>query len=137
MAQIKTLDCGSQRLNDFRKIAKFRELSSASDDFPLAEQLAYPGLKLSTLQELFAFVECVDSDRRIMFNIESKVDADFPNLTRTVEDFVELQYAAFQSSSYLHQITVGHDATVFRLSYKKIVSKFRLENPDCDEGISP
>ncbi|KAF9023432.1 PLC-like phosphodiesterase [Hymenopellis radicata] len=87
LAQIKTLDCGSQRLNDF------------------SEQLAYPGLKLSTLQELFAFVECVDSDRRVMFNIESKVDADFPNYTRTVDDFVELQYAAFQSSPYLHQIT--------------------------------
>lgn len=35
LAQIKTLDCGSERL----------------DGFPL--QLEYPGIKLSTLQELF------------------------------------------------------------------------------------
>ena len=38
-------------------------------------------------------------------NIESKVDAQFPNLTRTPEDFVRLQYALFKSSKYYGKIT--------------------------------
>ena len=71
LAQVKTLDCGSLRLNDF----------------PL--QLTLPGTKISTLPEMFDFVKCATDDE-ILFNIESKVDGDFRNLTRTPEDFVEV-----------------------------------------------
>ncbi|KAK0465253.1 PLC-like phosphodiesterase [Desarmillaria tabescens] len=87
LAQLKTLDCGSQRL----------------DGFP--QQLTYPGTKLSTLEELFDFVDCVDTEHRMLFNIESKIDADYPNRTRSVDDFVEYQYAAFAKSPYLYSIT--------------------------------
>ena len=68
LAQVKTLDCGSLRLNDF----------------PF--QLTLPGTKISTLPEMFDFVECATDDE-ILFNIESKVDGDFRNLTRAPEDF--------------------------------------------------
>ncbi|KIY67612.1 PLC-like phosphodiesterase [Cylindrobasidium torrendii FP15055 ss-10] len=87
LAQLKTLDCGSQRLNDF------------------PEQLRYPGLKLSTMDELFDFVQCVDTENDLYFNIESKIDAALPHRTRPVADFVELQYEAFAKSQYLHHIT--------------------------------
>lgn len=71
LAQVKTLDCGSLRLNDF----------------PF--QLTLPGTKISTLPEMFDFVKCATDDE-ILFNIESKVDGDFRNLTRTPEDFAEV-----------------------------------------------
>jgi hypothetical protein len=71
LAQVKTLDCGSLRLNDF----------------PL--QLTLPGTKISTLPEMFDFVKCATDDE-ILFNIESKVDGDFRNLTRTPEDFTKV-----------------------------------------------
>ncbi|GLB36465.1 putative PLC-like phosphodiesterase [Lyophyllum shimeji] len=82
LAQIKTLDCGSERLVDY----------------PM--QLVYPRTKISTLQEVFDFVACADPERRMLFNIESKVDAVTPNNTRSVDDFVTLQHAVFLKSGY-------------------------------------
>ncbi|PPQ92707.1 hypothetical protein CVT25_014014 [Psilocybe cyanescens] len=88
LAQIKTLDCGSKRLSNF----------------PL--QLTYPGTKISTLGELFKFAQCVDPDRKIQWNIESKINPEQTNSTRGVDDFVKLQHAEFVKSSYkLSQIT--------------------------------
>ncbi|TEB35103.1 PLC-like phosphodiesterase [Coprinellus micaceus] len=88
LAQIKTLDCGSQRLSTF----------------PM--QLTYPGTKISTLGEVFDFVRCVDKKRAVKFNIESKVNPVIPGSTRSPEDFVAAQYAAFVKSGYpLSQIT--------------------------------
>ncbi|TFK41298.1 PLC-like phosphodiesterase [Crucibulum laeve] len=82
LAQIKTLDCGSKRLNDF----------------PL--QLTYPGTKLSTLNELFDFASCADPKHDLLWNIESKINPVQPNITRSVDDFVENQHAAFLASGY-------------------------------------
>ncbi|KAF7320045.1 PLC-like phosphodiesterase [Mycena kentingensis (nom. inval.)] len=87
LAQIKTLDCGSQR----------------QENYPL--QLTYPGTKISTLEEVFAFVECADSDRLIKWNIESKIDAVHPERTASVDAFVQKQYAIFVKSGYKHAIT--------------------------------
>ncbi|ELU41619.1 chitin synthase G [Rhizoctonia solani AG-1 IA] len=87
LAQIKTLDCGSERL----------------DGFPL--QALYPGTKLSTLPELFDFLDCADPGHEVELNIESKVDAQFPNLTRSPEDFANAQYKLFKSSKYYGKIT--------------------------------
>ncbi|WVW82130.1 hypothetical protein I302_104135 [Kwoniella bestiolae CBS 10118] len=70
LAQVKTLDCGSLRLNDF----PFQEI--------------YAGTKLSTLPEMFDFVSCA-TDEEVLFNIETKVDGDYHNLTRSAEDFVK------------------------------------------------
>ena len=44
------------------------------------------GTKLSTLPELLSFVSCATSSP-VLFNIESKVDGDFHNLTRSPSDF--------------------------------------------------
>ncbi|WWD09248.1 hypothetical protein V865_007370 [Kwoniella europaea PYCC6329] len=70
LSQVKTLDCGSLRL----------------DGFPLQE--LYAGTKLSTLSEMFDFVSCA-TDEQVLFNIETKVDGDYHNLTRSAEDFVK------------------------------------------------
>ncbi len=75
--------------------------------YSAAQQLVYPGTKLSTLKELFDFVECVDAEHRMLFNIESKIDADYPNRTRSVDDFVEYQYATFSNTPYLCSVTVS------------------------------
>lgn len=82
LAQIKTLDCGSQRLIDY----------------PM--QLTYPGSKISTLQEVFEFAHCADPKHQILWNIESKIDPVHPNTTLGVDDFVRRQHAVFVSSSY-------------------------------------
>ncbi|KAF9065419.1 PLC-like phosphodiesterase [Rhodocollybia butyracea] len=87
LAQIQTLDCGSKRqLN-----------------FPL--QSVYPGTTISTLTELFSFVECADPDYRILWNIESKVNPIETNQTRSPEDFVSKQHEIFVNSPYRHSIT--------------------------------
>ncbi|THV06052.1 PLC-like phosphodiesterase [Dendrothele bispora CBS 962.96] len=87
LAQLKTLDCGSTR----------------QINFPL--QLVYPRTKISTLQEVFDFVECADPEFRIQWNIESKINPVDPNKTRSVEDFVTKQHEIFVNSPYKHAIT--------------------------------
>jgi hypothetical protein len=74
----------------------------------LALQLTYPGMKISTLDELFKFAQCADPEHTIQWNIESKINPEMPNSTRGVNDFVTLQRQAFLNSGYrLSQITVG------------------------------
>lgn len=74
----------------------------------LALQLTYPGTKISTVDELFEFARCVDSERTVRWNMESKINPLNPNSTRGVRDFVTLQHQAFLKSGYkLSQITVG------------------------------
>ncbi|KAJ7814158.1 PLC-like phosphodiesterase [Mycena olivaceomarginata] len=87
LVQLKTLDCGSQR----------------QSNFPL--QLTYPGTRISTLQEVFDFVECADADHLIRWNIESKIDAAFPDRTVSVDVFVKNQHAIFDASPYKDSIT--------------------------------
>jgi len=82
LAQLKTVDCGSKRLSGF----------------PL--QLTYPGTRISTLDEVFSFVRCVDTDRKVNFNIESKINPVQTNSTRGVEDFVQAQHQVFRKSGY-------------------------------------
>ena len=74
----------------------------------LAQQLKYPGVKISTLGELFKFAQCVDSKRAIEWNIESKINPEEVNSTRSVDDFVTLQHKEFAESGYkLSRITVN------------------------------
>ncbi|KAH8086641.1 PLC-like phosphodiesterase [Cristinia sonorae] len=99
LAQIKTLDCGSKRQDKYRTRSSFAfaEINSPS--------LTYPGTKISTLEEVFDFVSCADPSHQILWNIESKINAQYPNQTRSVEDFVTKQYAAFAASPYYNAIT--------------------------------
>ncbi|KAK7058341.1 hypothetical protein VNI00_001972 [Paramarasmius palmivorus] len=87
LAQIKTLDCGSQR----------------QIEFPL--QLTFPGTKISTLKEVFDFVECADPQYEIRWNIESKIDPVYSNRTKSVQEFVQRQHDIFVHSPYRFQIT--------------------------------
>jgi glycerophosphoryl diester phosphodiesterase len=55
---------------------------------------------------MFDFVKCADPKGQVLFNIESKLDPAYPNLTRSVEDFVQIQLAAFKASGIkLNRIT--------------------------------
>ncbi|KAL6299631.1 PLC-like phosphodiesterase [Sparassis latifolia] len=87
LAQLKTLDCGSKR----------------QDGYPM--QLTYPGTRISTLQEVFDFAECADPAHQILWNIESKINAQHPNRTLGVDDYVTKQNAIFSTSPYSSSIT--------------------------------
>ncbi|KAH9853019.1 PLC-like phosphodiesterase [Lenzites betulinus] len=87
LAQLRTIDCGSKRQHGY----------------PM--QLTYPGTRISTLDEVFSFVECADPQHEVLWNIESKIDARHPNRTLGVADFVARQHAAFQRSPYKDSIT--------------------------------
>lgn len=71
-------------------------------------QLTYPGTRISTLEELFQFAECADPAHDILWNIESKINAEHPNRTLGVRDFVEKQGAIFAKSAYTNAITVSN-----------------------------
>ena len=105
-AQLRTLDCGSKRQDGYRKAHLCLKLCRASDA-PAAMQLVYPGARISSLGELFAFAECADPAHQILWNIESKINAAQPNCTRGVDDFVAGQHAVFAASAYAASITVS------------------------------
>ena len=75
--------------------------------------MTYPGTRISTLEEVFAFAECADPSHEILWNIESKINAQFPNQTRVVDDFVKEQHAIFSASAYRKSITVSCAVTHF------------------------
>jgi hypothetical protein len=112
LAQVKTLDCGSLRLNDF----------------PL--QLTLPGTKISTLQEMFDFVDCATDDE-ILFNIESKVDGDFRNLTRAPEDFAYVGFMGFNFS-----IGVALDSCSLNLSPQAMIDLYKSLGPAIIDRIT-
>ena len=56
---------------------------------------------------MFAFAECADPEHQIQWNIESKINAQFPNQTLGVEDFVQKQHAIFAATPYRPSITVS------------------------------
>ena len=78
----------------------------------VAMQLTYPGTRISTLQEVFEFVQCADPARQVLWNIESKIDARYPNRTLGVSDFVQRQYEVFSRSPYKGSITVRTSSDV-------------------------
>jgi hypothetical protein len=69
-------------------------------DTSVALQLTVPKSRISTQAEVFAFARCVDPKKKMLWNIESKINAIDPTATRGVHDFVELQLAEFEKSGY-------------------------------------
>ena len=59
------------------------------------------------MQEVFDFVECADPAHQIQWNIESKINPQYPNQTKGVEEFVSKQYEIFSNSPYKSSITVS------------------------------
>lgn len=66
----------------------------------VALQLTAPKIKISTQAEVFEFARCVDPERKILWNIESKINPVERNSTKGVTDFVELQLEEFNKSGY-------------------------------------
>lgn len=64
------------------------------------------------MQEVFDFVECADPEHKILWNIESKINPQYPNRTLGVEDFVTRQHALFSASFYASQITVRRNSLI-------------------------
>ena len=89
------------------------------------------------MQEVFDFVECADPEHKILWNIESKINPQYPNRTLGVEDFVKRQHALFSASPYASQITVCCIRFVsmanLSLNYSS-VPEFRLANTPSHEG---
>ncbi|KAG6814018.1 hypothetical protein H0H92_003868 [Tricholoma furcatifolium] len=104
LAQIRTLDCGSQRLNDFREPAPLYQNNLIG-----TMQLSYPRTTIPTLEEVFDFVACADPQRKMQFNIESKIDPTAPDHSHDVDVFVNLQHAAFKNSGYDFQSIISFD----------------------------
>lgn len=69
-------------------------------------------MRISTLKEVFDFVECADPSHQILWNIESKINPQYPNRTLGVGDFVDKQQAIFASSSYHKSITVRYSTFI-------------------------
>lgn len=65
-----------------------------------------PGTKLSTLDEVFDFVECA-TDEPVLFNIESKVNPVQKNETRSAAEFVNAMGAIFaaRGEAFIDRIT--------------------------------
>ncbi|MEU6644992.1 glycerophosphodiester phosphodiesterase [Saccharomonospora sp. NPDC046836] len=86
-AQVRSLDCGSQRLPNY------------------PDQQLSPGAKMPTLAELFALVR----ERRashIRFNIETKVEAAAPHETAPREQFVDRVIREVGRSGFARNVTI-------------------------------
>ncbi|GAA5821688.1 hypothetical protein JCM11251_000971 [Rhodosporidiobolus azoricus] len=104
LEQIKTLDCGSLRL----------------DGFPL--QYLVPGQKISTLDELFDFVDCATANP-ILYNIESKINAENETLTFRPAEFMDVFLPILQARGKEFVDRITHQSFAWE---SIIVSKERL-----------
>lgn len=91
LSQIKSLDCGAQRLGS---------------DFML--QQTRKGARIQTLDQVFTFAQCVDAGlpaaKKIRFNIESKLSPPTPNTTVGPQVFVDKMYAAFRKHGVVDRV---------------------------------
>lgn len=87
LAQVKTLDCGSQRQAAFPD----QELS--------------PGERMPTLTQVFDLVKRYDADQ-VKLNVETKVEAGAPSETAPREQFVQVVAGDVRDSGMLRQVTI-------------------------------
>jgi glycerophosphoryl diester phosphodiesterase len=87
LAQVRTLDCGSQTLADF------------------PGQLAVPGAKMPLLREVFALVKRYRADG-VKLNVETKVEAGAPSETAPREQFVQVTAREVRAAGLLRQVTI-------------------------------
>jgi glycerophosphoryl diester phosphodiesterase len=86
-AQVRTLDCGSQRWSQYPD----QELS--------------PGAKMPSLAEVFALARSYRAFG-VKFNIETKVEAAAPHETAPREQFVEVTAREIRKSGFYRNVTV-------------------------------
>ena len=87
LEQIKTMDCGSLRLNDY------------------PGQQVNPGAKMLTLKEFFSLVQSYKADN-VLMNIETKIEAGAPEQTAPRELFVKAVLKEIEQSGLENQITI-------------------------------
>ena len=80
----------------------------------------YPGTKLSTMDEMFDFVDCATSDP-VLYNIETKVNPEKANATRSPEDFIAIMDKSFakKDATFMDRIThQSFDVSLLLLSFR-------------------
>lgn len=87
LAQVKTLDCGSLRLEAY------------------PNQRLSPGARMPTLREVFDLVKSYKA-WHVMLNVETKVEAGAPSETAPVAQFVQVVVDDIRQSGLANQITV-------------------------------
>ncbi len=87
LAQVKTLDCGSQRQANF------------------PEQELAPGERMPTLTQVFDLVKRYGADK-VKLNVETKVEAGAPHETAPREQFVQVVSGDIRDADMLRQVTV-------------------------------
>lgn len=87
LAQVRTIDCGSQTLAEF------------------PDQQASPGARMPLLSEVFALVN-ERAARQVMLNVETKVEAGAPEQTAPREQFVQVVADEVRAAGLLNQVSV-------------------------------
>jgi glycerophosphoryl diester phosphodiesterase len=87
LAQVKSLDCGSQRLPDF----PFQRLM--------------PGITMPELRDVFKLVKTAKASE-VMLNIETKVEAGAPSETAPRDVFVKTVLEEIRASGLMKQVTL-------------------------------
>lgn len=87
LAQVRTLDCGSQRLPAY------------------PEQELAPGEPMPLLSEVFDLVEAYKANQ-VMLNIETKVEAGAPQETAPREEFVQVIAGLVREARMARQVTI-------------------------------
>lgn len=86
LAQLQTLDCGFQQRPD------------------LPEQVPTKGSKIPELRQVFDLVKSRDAS--VLMNIETKIDADAPQQSAPVDQFVSLLDKEITASGLADQVTI-------------------------------
>jgi glycerophosphoryl diester phosphodiesterase len=87
LAQVRTLDCGSQTLPQY------------------PEQQKSPGAKMPLLSEVFDLVKHYQADK-VWMNIETKVEAGAPEQTAPREEFVQIVAHEVREAGMLDRVSV-------------------------------
>lgn len=87
LAQIRTMDCGSQTLAEF------------------PGQRAAPGARMPLLSEVFDLVNSYKA-HQVMLNVETKVEAGAPQETAPREQFVQVTLAEIRKAKIMNQVTI-------------------------------
>jgi glycerophosphoryl diester phosphodiesterase len=87
LAQVRTMDCGSQTLADF------------------PGQRAAPGAKMPLLREVFALIHRYRA-YGVKLNVETKVEAGAPQETAPREQFVQITAKEIRRARLLRQVTI-------------------------------
>lgn len=87
LAQVRTLDCGSQTLTNY------------------PGQRPSPGAQMPLLTEVFDLVKLYNANK-VWMNIETKVEAGAPHETAPREEFVQIVAKQVREAGLLHRVSI-------------------------------